>query len=243
MAPELHFGLGKEDLIKELKVVWFDGKIQRLNNVEVNQKLQLNYSDAKIENNNVTTLKKMFVSDTSGFFPPHKHVENKYDDFKDQVLLPHKMSTFGPALAIGDLNGDGLDDYFIGGSTGKVGSIYIQSENGFKKKESSFLEVDKECEDIGALLFDADNDGDNDLYVVSGGYEFDSNSENLQDRLYINDGRGAFSKASEGTLPKMISSGSKVYNADFDNDGKQDLLVLGRQVPGSDIQCLLKHIY
>jgi hypothetical protein len=173
----------------------------------------------------------LFSTETSTF-PEYKHEENKYDDFKDQVLLPHKMSTFGPALAVGDLNKDGLEDYFIGGSATFSGKVFLQTKNGFVEKKIQALEEDKYSEDTGAVIFDADNDGDNDLYVVSGGYEFLINDPKLQDRLYVNNGKGDFTKAPNGVLPVMITSGSKAYPLDFDKDGKQDLLVLGRQVPG-----------
>jgi len=232
VAPELHFGLAKTTKIDEVKVVWQNGNTQVLKNVDVNNNLTFKYEDAlKATNQKVEEKEKLFTTENN-LFPKHKHQENKHDDFATQVLLPHKMSSLGPTLAIGDLNNDGLEDYFIGGSKGKLGVLFYQTKTGFEKSNSEFLNQDKESEDLGALIFDADNDGDNDLYVVSGGYEFDANSELLQDRLYINDGKGIFSKAKKGTLPKFISSGSKAYNADFDNDGKEDLLVLGRQIPG-----------
>ena len=233
VAPELHFGLGQYEKIDELKVVWTDGKVQKLNDIPANQELILSYADASEQSAEVIQELKLFVTDTSSFFPKHKHEENYFDDFGKQVLLPHQMSAFGPALAIGDMDGDGLDDYFIGGSAQNVGSIFLQKTNGFEIQDSKFLEENKASEDIGALLFDADGDGDNDLYVVSGGYEFSQNSDDLQDRLYINDGAGGFSKLETSKMPNLKISGSKAYNADFDKDGDQDLLVLGRQVPGN----------
>ncbi|XMO88037.1 VCBS repeat-containing protein [Algibacter sp. AS12] len=234
VAPELHFGFNQSKKIDQLKVVWTDGKTQILNNVSTNQELVLKYLDAQyLSNVNPKKSKQLFTSEVNTIFPPHKHSENTFDDFKYQVLLPHKMSSFGPALAVGDLNNDGLDDYFVGGSFNRTGSLFFQTENGFKKQDEQFLEPDKLSEDIGALIFDADNDGDNDLYVVSGGYEFSPQSKMLQDRLYINDGNGNLSKANPSVLPEMISSGSKVYNLDYNKDGKQDLLVLGRQIPGN----------
>ncbi len=231
VAPELHFGLNKSEIVDELKVVWADGQVQTLNNVNVNQKLNLKYSNSYAENIETIEDSKLFETLKNNEFPLYKHKENVYDDFATQVLLPHKMSSFGPALGVGDLNNDGLDDYFIGGSSKNVGSMFFQTKTGFEQQQTDFLNDDIKSEDVGALIFDADQDGDNDLYVVSGGYEFSLNSESLQDRLYINDGNGNFSK-STFALPQMPTSGSKVYKEDFDKDGKEDLLVLGRQVPG-----------
>ncbi|WP_117882248.1 VCBS repeat-containing protein [Aureibaculum luteum] len=230
VAPELHFGIGKVEKIDELKVVWTDGKVQVVTNPTINKTIVLKHSDASEEKVEVATSDKLFMTDNSNLFPSYKHEENINDDFETQVLLPHKMSTFGPALAVGDLNNDNLEDYYIGASKGKKGAIFLQNENGF---EASTLDFDENSEDLGATIFDADGDGDNDLYVVSGGYEYKADSKNLQDRLYLNDGKGNFTKANEGALPKMITSGSKVYHADFDGDGKEDVLVLGRQTPGN----------
>ena len=233
VAPELHFGVAKHTKIDELKVIWTDGKVQTLKDVPVNQELTLSFENAVEPNEGKNQDSKLFATDTSTFFPKFKHIENDYDDFRQQVLLPHKMSAFGPALAIGDMNGDGLDDYFIGGSKQNTGRIFLQKTNGFEIQDSKFLEENRESEDTGALLFDADGDGDKDLYVVSGGYEFSEESEELQDRLYINDGAGGFEKLDISKMPNIKISGSKAYNGDFDKDGDQDLLVLGRQVPGN----------
>ncbi|WP_416442379.1 VCBS repeat-containing protein [Leeuwenhoekiella sp. A16] len=233
VAPELHFGVAQAKSIKAIKIQWPDGKVQMMENVQPNQMLTVNYNDAttpdaiqKPENTLFTTIK-----DTVDF-PRYKHVENEYDDFLDEVLLPHRTSTFGPSMAVGDLNNDGKDDYFVGGASQSAGGLYFQNGSGFKLSDQSVFETDKRYEDIGALIFDADSDGDNDLYVVSGGNEFKGENPMLQDRLYINDGSGNLSK-DQDALPKMITSGSRVYNIDFDKDGKQDLLVLGRLVPGN----------
>lgn len=232
VAPELLFGISDETEIRELKIVWFDGKQQIFNAVEINQEIMVHYDNAKLEKETATLSEdKLFtaVRDNS-IFPNYRHEENDYDDFQDQILLPHKMSEFGPALAVGDLNGDGLEDYFVGGSANKTGQLFFQTKNGFIPQNMDSFMADKESEDTGALIFDADMDGDNDLYVVSGGYEFSPDSKLLQDRLYINDGKGNFTK-SNSALPNMLTCGSKVYTADFNKDGKLDLLVLGRQVP------------
>lgn len=234
VAPELHFGVKQFNKIDEVKVVWTDGRTQIIKNVEVNTTIIMRQQDAILLGDLIEkkiSKKKLFET-SSTVFPKFKHEENVYDDFQNQVLLPHKMSTLGPAIVVGDLNGDGLDDYFIGGASGHEGRVYLQTNSGFFEKSSLVFEKDKLCEDMGAIIFDADEDGDNDLYVVSGGYEFTSKSPALQDRLYINDGKGGFTKAPSSALPSMITSGSKVYTGDFDKDGKQDLLVLGRQVPG-----------
>ncbi|MDW5288025.1 VCBS repeat-containing protein [Formosa sp. PL04] len=231
VAPQLHFGLNKAENIDELKVVWNDGKVEKLQNVAINQLLTLQQANAVAE----TTLEEkpntLFETTENEELPVFKHVENVNDDFLTQVLMPHKMSQFGPVLAVGDLNNDGLDDFYVGGSFDHLGSLFFQTTTSFELQEMEAFKTDKYSEDIGALIFDADNDGDNDLYVVSGGYEFAPESDMLQDRLYLNNGKGQFTKA-ENALPVMKTSGSKVCHADFDNDGKQDVLVLGRQVPG-----------
>lgn len=229
VSTRLHFGLDSHKKIDTLKVVWTDGKIQTINNVKANQHLVLKYDDASFSSKKSKVESTLFKTVQGDIFPKHKHIENTHDDFLTQILLPHKMSAFGPALATGDLNNDGLDDFFVGGAYGYTGSIYFQTKEGFKEASVEFLKEDKLSEDVGALIFDADNDGDNDLYVVSGGYEFSSHSTLCQDRLYLNNGSGGFIKTA---LPEMKTSGSRVYNADFDKDGKQDLLVLGRQIPG-----------
>lgn len=231
VAPQLHFGLNKAEKIDELKVVWTDGTVQILKNIDTNQHLVLKQRDAIVYSKTVSEKPKLFATDDNEHLPKHKHMENIHDDFLKQVLLPHKMSAFGPAIAVSDVNNDGLEDFYVGGSFDNLGSLYLQSKDGFEVQVNDAFKNDKFSEDVGALFFDADNDGDEDLYIVSGGYEFAPESNMLQDRLYINNGKGGFDKSEDG-LPQMFTSGSKVYTIDFNKDGKHDLLVLGRQVPG-----------
>ncbi len=164
---------------------------------------------------------------------PFRHVENDYVDFDRERLLPRMVSTDGPALATGDVNGDGLDDVFFGGAKEQSGQLLLQQSDGrFARSDSTTFAADAVSEDVGALFFDADRDGDHDLYVVSGGNEFSEGAPALQDRLYLNDGRGRFTKATSA-LPPETSAGSRVTAADVDADGDLDLFVGGRLIPGN----------
>jgi enediyne biosynthesis protein E4 len=169
------------------------------------------------------------VSSTAGL--GFAHTENDYVDFDRERLIPRMLSTEGPALAVGDVNGDGLDDVYLGGAKEQAGSLFVQSGSGtFTAVPNAAFASDAASEDVHAIFFDADRDGDRDLYVVSGGNEFSEDSPALQDRLYLNDGRGRFTRA-VAALPAALISGSVVAAADVDADGDQDLFVGGRSVP------------
>lgn len=233
VAPVLYFGLNNAESIDEVRVVWPSGKEEILREIVVNQELIFEENNSAMPENTINPSQEetLFTQADSTAFPKFKHVENTYDDFKDQVLLPHKMSEFGPALTVGDVNNDGLEDYYVGGAKDEEAALFIQTTNGMNRVDLEAFQSDKGYEDVDALFFDADGDGFQDLYVVSGGYEFAKKPQLLNDRLYLNDQKGNF-KAVADALPKLQSSGSKVYAEDFDGDGKQDLLVLGRQIPG-----------
>ncbi|MCH8903829.1 MAG: VCBS repeat-containing protein, partial [Bacteroidetes bacterium] len=229
----LHFGVGKVETIDSIEIIWLDGKYHKLYDVAVNQVLILNQKDpAQTKPGTKQGDELLFVDVTGKYGIDFTHLENKYDDYENEILLPHRMSQFGPSIAVGDVNGDGLDDFYIGGAAEQSGQLNVQNQNGtFIRTNIVTWEQDKNYEDLGALFFDADGDGDLDLYVVSGSSEFQINSTDLQDRLYINNGEGSFTR-DEDALPQFYASGSCVVAEDYDQDGDQDLFVGGRVIPG-----------
>lgn len=230
VPPYSHFGLGDAPSVPEVTVLWPDGNRQTLKNVQGNQRLVLKYDDAHENHSKEKNCKLLFHKINANGLN-FKHEENDYNDFEREVLLPHKMSQFGPALAVADVDANGIDDVYIGGAKGQSGRLFFQVDNEkFKAVDNQPWQADSTSEDVDALFFDADNDGDKDLYVVSGGNEFAQEDSHLQDRLYLNDGYGHFQK-SRGKLPHLRSSGGVVVSHDFDHDGDEDLFVGGRLTP------------
>lgn len=231
VEPALHFGLSDVTSIDSLEVIWPDGKYQLLKDVKVNQRITLKYSSAGAEKPSIKApAAPLFTEVSQQIGIDYVHKENEYVDFKVQPLLPHMHSRNGPGIAVSDVNGDGLDDFYVGGASNQEGALYLQQSNEtFKKKE--ILGIDTLTDDMGVLFFDADADGDADLYVASGGTEQVKGSELYKDAFYINDGKGNFRKDVEA-LPDLRQSGSSVAAADYDRDGDLDLFVGGRIVPG-----------
>ena len=230
--PVIHFGLGNVTAIDRVSIVWPDGKENLLSDIIANRTLIINYQEAKVASNQKALAPKpLLLEKTQSYFErPFIHRENEFDDYRVQVLLPHKLSQLGPCIAVGDVNQDGLEDFFVGGAHKQAGRIYLQDEKqNFSTEAISDFEGEQQLEDTGATFFDADSDGDLDLYVVCGGNEFQPASRYFQDRLYLNDGIGNFQLSN--SLPKITSSGSCVRPYDFDQDGDLDLFVGGRVVP------------
>lgn len=227
----VHFGLGECPVADSLRVRWPDGATQRLTDIPAGQTLRLDYEDAIPGTHPSPSMPNdVLLRPARGDTPlDHEHEEEPFRDFQRQCLLPHKHSQAGPGVAVGDVNGDGLEDVFLGGAYRHSGSLFVQQPDG-SFNPSPLGEEPYYAEDMGPLFFDADSDGDLDLYVASGSNEFASGSEHLQDRLYLNDGDGSFSRTANA-LPDLSTSTFSVQAADYDRDGDLDLFVGGRLQP------------
>ena len=235
VSPLLHFGLNNSNALVTASIKWSDESTQEWTKIQPNQQVKLSYHSAK-KNSSKKTVKDQITRlkeiDPTSLGITYKHHELSFNDYNKQLLLPYKLSQGGPYIAVSDVNGDQLDDFYVGGASGQSGALYLQDNKGaFTKSKQSAFEKDRIYEDMEALFFDFDHDGDKDLYLVSGGNEFEKGSKWYEDRLYENKGNGQFERT-KNKLPYWTNAGQNIASADIDNDGDIDLFLGGRHVPG-----------
>jgi hypothetical protein len=233
--PRLHFGLGSSSKIDTLTVIWPNHRFQTLTNVEGDRILTLSQKDASLtyQYRGQPSVVPMFSDVTAKSGVDFKHEEDTFYDYNREPLMPHLLSTEGPRLAVADVNGDGLDDFYVGGAKWQSGKLFIQQRDGtFRASSQAAFAADSISEDVGVSFFDANGDGNPDLLVVSGGNEFWGEQDALRPRLYMNDGRGNFQRA-RNALPDIFENGSCVAVGDFNGDGHPDLFIGSRVVSRS----------
>jgi hypothetical protein len=233
-APEVHLGLGEINSLDSLKVIWPSGKIEKFLNLKANQILIVDESEAKTFPGNLVLAKAPFLkvveNELSGL--NFDHYEDNFNDFNYESLLPHKLSQEGPALAVGDVNGDGREDVYVGGASGQAGNLFVQVIGGkFQKSNQPIFEKDAALEDTEAIFFDINKDGFLDLVVGRGGNVAALNDTGGQSKIYLNNGKGEFEQSISLPLEKNAQV-SVILAHDFDQDGLEDLMIGGRNVAG-----------
>ena len=227
---KLIFGLGKSSKVDSLEVIWPDFTRQVMYNVPADKEIMLDQKNADSKFMPRKVSPALFTDKTTTLLTNAEvHKENRYSDFDGERLIPYMLSTQGPKLAVADVNKDGLQDIFIGGAAGDTAKLLVQTKKGFIKTIQPVFDADKNMEDAGAVFFDVDKDGDQDLLVVSGGYQYDQGSSLLAARLYINDGNAKYTK---GRMPDVAANASCVKIADYDKDGYPDVFIGGRAITG-----------
>lgn len=233
MEECLFFGLGDDVTVDEIEVVWTDNTVQRIQNVEANQSITIEYNPTG-EYRNPSKPQGMFsMEDLKSMGIDFVHQENPYDDFATEILLPQKQTSFGPALATADVNMDGLHDFYIGGSKGQTGVLYLQKPGGlFEKSSSQPWANEAYSEDVDAKFLDVNSDGNLDLFVISGGSgDFLGQEAALLDRFYAGNGKGDFFRIAN-VLPDNTTASYSIVSGNIDSDPDTEILILGAAKPG-----------
>ena len=240
--PTIHFGLDKSVKVDSLKIIWPDGRAQVLDNLDTNQKYTLSYTDSSKDHITSPKRDQPFYSEKSKQMmkPVFVHSENSFDEYAKQVLLPHEFSQNGPFVAVGDVNDDGFEDFFVGGATSQTARLYFQNRTGFESSIQPLFREDSEFEDMGAELADMDGDGDLDLVVSSGGGQYPEGSKKYFTRIYYNSGKGRFTE--RVFLPSKSSSACLAID-DFDRDGDADIFVGGQIIGGAYAKSPQSHLF
>lgn len=225
-TQKLHFGLGEINKIDSLKIVWPDGTQQIEKELTINQ---AHLIKRKTKKSNIKHTFPQQENPSNSFFS-YTHLENTYNDYEREIMIPEKLSAEGPAFAKADFNGDGFEDLFIGGAKYQSSRLYYgNGKGGFEEDKNTVLRKDIRYEDVDAEAFDLENDGDLDLYVMSGGNEFVEGHPTLEDRIYVNNGKGVFERLQ---IPLIKTNGGSISAADFDGNGYDDLFIGNRSIPG-----------